>query len=97
MKLITKQDLLKQLPAEWKYVYKENRKLQNGKFTEDIYEALKNETNLTEEKASAIIGNDSWTTIVCDICKQNQDSAVLVEELYICKSCLEAALSVCIR
>ena len=36
MKLITKQDLLKQLPAEWKYVYKENRKLQNGKFTEDI-------------------------------------------------------------
>ena len=61
-----------------------------------ITERLKNLKNPTEEEITNIIGNDSWTRIVCGVCEKKVSEVVFVGEnimyeqssVAICKGCL---------
>ncbi len=94
MNLITKQILLQRLPKAWLAQY--------GRHTLGIYDALLAEGGkLTEARAAEIIGNDSWTCILCDECGQSVEVAVTVGQepdydsstATICLACLTRAVS----
>lgn len=96
MYLNTKHQILKTLPNRFRFQYNSNRKLLDGKFTDDIYDLLIDEENLTEEKAIEIIGNKSWTDNICDECKKDVNALIYLGEepniesntAAICKDCL---------
>jgi hypothetical protein len=83
-----------------------NRKLQDGRNSNDIYNLL---YHLDKEKATVkdvadIIGNDSWTNLTCNECKAEQQPCVvqLGEEqdcesytANLCPACIAKANELC--
>ena len=75
--------------GEWSY----------GKEREEIYNKLKSLPITADNKdVDLIIGNDSWTSLTCEICGRSRDSVAILEsehgeiETSICESCLSVAL-----
>ncbi len=100
MKVITKNDLLKELPSRYRKQYPDGRVLSTGIDTQAVYDKLINDESLTTEKAAEIIGNDSWTRLQCYECNENKDEVILFgkidydEAYYIaCENCLTKAIN----
>ncbi len=98
MYLLTKRQLIKDILSKWSSSYPVNREITPCKgiikSTDSIYsqlEALDLDT-VEPEVIDNIIGNNSWTTITCKECGENQNTAIVLDD-YICKDCLEKALS----
>jgi hypothetical protein len=98
MTTTTKQDLLNQLPARWRATYG------SGRYGADkalILSALEAEPNLTEARATAIIGNGSWTMNCCNECEQDCEITVRLGQepdyesatASICLPCLQKAVT----
>ncbi len=102
MKLITERDVIRNVAKQWGYQYPQNRLLQSGSNSGDIYNkllALDKET-ATKGDVAEIIGNDGWVKINCDECGVPVDAVVRVgENTYndsgscLCKECLENAFN----
>jgi hypothetical protein len=67
MELITKSEVVKNIPKRWREQYPEN---DGDKFR--IWKKLKLEKNLTAQKAEQIIGNNSWSDLRCNECDKSQ-------------------------
>lgn len=94
MKLITRQGLANSVAKKWLGQYPETRYKGTDKW--DIYENLVLlGDNPSIEQVNEVIGNNSWTRIVCDNCNSDVDSAVKFtvfdSDFLICKDCLSAA------
>ena len=91
MEILTKADVIKGVPANWK------RQYPNGK--EGIYEKLMAAKPLTKEKVDTIIGNESWTMLICDECGRDVKLVVFLgknndHDTAICERCLNKAIRV---
>lgn len=83
MKLITERDLIRGVAKKWYKAYAPNgRGVAWGRLihesSETIYrelEAIDKET-ATPEDVAKIIGNDSWTRIVCGECKEDVSAVI---------------------
>lgn len=95
MKLITKENLLKNIVKDWKFQY--------GDSSPEITQKLQSLEDPTEEQVTAIIGNNSWMSNICDECGREVPVSVKLgeevdeTELYanaanICTICLQKAL-----
>lgn len=103
MELITKRQLINSVAARWKRQYFHGPKgwaITAGGKSDDRYKRLKDlPQDATEDQVMGIIGNDSWTRIVCDECERSVDSAVQLGEppdyesatAVVCLDCLKAA------
>ena len=100
MKIITRQDVLQGVPARWREQYPTSR--------EEIYKkllAIIDSGNYTESQIDAIIGNDSWTSLVCDECDQEAELIIHLGEepdyesktLFLCLACLKKAQELAAR
>lgn len=100
MPIMTTQKLIDAAPYRWKGAYYNPddytwRTTVSGD-TEQVYEKLKQLQNPTEDDIATIIGNRSWTQLVCDHCKQYVEIVsqfhVANEYLFqVCQNCLEKA------
>ncbi len=101
MPIMTTQKLIDAAPERWKATY--HNSYENAwrtivtNDTKQVYEKLTQLQNPTEDSIAAIIGNRSWTQLVCDHCKQYVDAVsqfrVANEYLFqVCQNCLEKAL-----
>ncbi len=103
MELITKRELIKTTIDRWAATYLQhlriNPSLAGNKY--EIYLKLKNEQPQTEDAIEAIIGNRSWTRLICNECKQDVEVCVQLGEepnyesstARICIACLTKALA----
>jgi len=100
MKIITKQDVLKGVPARWREQYPTSR--------DAIYKNLLaaiDSGNYTKSKIDAIIGNDSWTSLACDECDQEAELIIHLGEepdyesktFFLCLACLKKAQGLAAR
>lgn len=96
MELITKRKKIKTVTERWKKQY------WNGSFwlpisfgdSQIIYEKLTylDLDSCKEQDVIDIIGNDSWTCVICDNCKKDCENAVVFNfnhENIICLDCIE--------
>lgn len=98
MKLITKQIKIDEAVKCWDYCYKNGTKDSYGRIEA---EKIHNLSNPTATEINEIIGNNSWTELICNECNEDVDNIMeLGEELdedtrtvWICKDCLMQALS----
>ena len=94
MRLITKQEKIKNIVKTWTSQYPKDKK--------DITLKLIQANPTTEDEIAEIIGNRSWTDNYCDEC--GKDSDVLIEvgqepdyesaTAYICPNCLQKAIEI---
>ena len=76
----------------WKQQYPEQKA--------EITKALKELNNPTKEEIDSIIGNTSWTRIICGVCDKEVSEAALLGEnimyeqapVAVCKECLNEAV-----
>lgn len=100
MNLITKKELLASLASRWEWHYRAYLKDGDSNDKSLKYEKLLNEPNLTESRATEIIGNSSWTHNVCDECSNECDIVVQLGQesdyesstAQICLICLQVAI-----
>lgn len=92
MRVLTKQILANEVANRWLKQYP----LQQYKGTnkEEIYNnllALGKTPNILD--VNSIIGNKSWTLLLCDHCQNDSDVVIEFsdEAIYICKSCVDTA------
>lgn len=90
MKLITKEQLIRDVHNRWIEQYK-NEPQDSDKMV--IYESLKSlGDGINKESVDRIIGNESWTRLMCHICDKDVDQVVVYNkyESYgcFCKQCL---------
>jgi hypothetical protein len=98
IKIITERDLIKKVPDRWYEQYAPF----DSQFTVDklsTYEKLKKlDTALcTANDVYSIIGNSSWTTMICDNCKEITSWIIRIGEepdydshtVCLCKNCLK--------
>lgn len=100
MNLYTKQQKLAYVIPAYKSQYPKNRQFADGTWSDEKLKQLLALDPITESGVIAIIGNDTWTSHRCDICRTDCD--VLVEmktrahEEYgpsvLCRECLQKAL-----
>lgn len=101
MNKTTKNDRVDSAIEKYREAYPKPFKFRDGKTSEDTINALKNEADLTEDKVCGIVGNNSWTNLICDECKLDCQELVTLGEApnyesstaSICKSCLAKALA----
>lgn len=93
MKILTKKQLIADVPKRWGEQYRgwvgdkleiHNQLLALGK-------------NATEDDVYKIIGNTSWTTLICNSCFKDSDAVAVYDDgdccsAYFCKKCLSDAL-----
>jgi hypothetical protein len=88
MEVLTKRQVIRDVPKRWKQQYP------NGK--EGKYEKLIAAKPLSKKKVDAIIGNNSWTELICDQCRKDVPLVVLLDSSEysnsICEQCLNKAL-----
>jgi hypothetical protein len=103
MKVFTKRGLIRALPEKWagRYGVRLDLPLADGSLPRDILKQI-NALDLehaTEKDIELIIGNSSWTNLICDECKQSVEAVVQVgaEPDYesntanLCRSCCAVA------
>ena len=102
MRIVTKQEKIKNVAKEWKEQYYVGGKWRCGEGMRLVYEALIREQPKTEREVARIIGNNSWTENICEACER--DVEILVElsnfldewdtnVFFICEDCLRKALA----
>jgi len=103
MKLITKQSKIDGIAAAWKHQYCRRGKwipsrptgLQHSQIYTDLCALPK---DATEEDITGIIGNSTWTSLVCEECGQEVDTVIQLGEdcdtLDICLTCLNKAVKI---
>ena len=97
MKVINKQDLIKNIADSWLKQYPSNSYLNTPKW--EVYLKLKSlDGSQTADDINKIIGNNSWTVLLCDQCSKDVNHVVGIMYDYgifttICKDCLKEALS----
>ena len=100
MNLITKSDILKELPKRYSHQYPKNREFWDGKSSGQILELLRIEKPLTEARAIEILGHSSWTSLKCDECNREVQAVVQLGQepdyesatACICVDCLNEAV-----
>lgn len=109
MHLITIRGIIKNLPALWRESHKETIKNNTPAYSPNarsnaeiarLLDALDTDT-ATPDDVAAIMGNNSWTDIHCNECKQIVPSAVQIGEepdyesytAIVCLQCLGKAAS----
>ena len=94
MRILTKKQLIADVPKRWIEQYGENPSDSSKKKTYD--ELLKLGDDINKESIDKIIGNDSWTILTCDICEKDVDRVVVYDKYdsygHFCKKCLSDAL-----
>lgn len=81
MRIVTEKSLAHEVPDIWKAQYFHGGKWGGTIQSHKIYKALIAEKRLTPLKVKNIIGNDSWTSITCDVCyKEHLEKAVCIRE-----------------
>ena len=73
---IYRKDVIANIPRRWMERYDNGARGWYDSGKKAIYDALVSEGDLTAEKASAIIGNDSWVWLTCDICGKNDCNTI---------------------
>jgi hypothetical protein len=105
MKIITERDLIRDVVKRWELQYPEE-KVQQFKYPHlnfnDICNSLKklNLETCSAQDIENIIGNESWTRILCDGCGQNvtwviqlgQDPDYESNTVHLCKECFKKAI-----
>lgn len=92
MSLVTKRLLIQMLPERWHHTYPD------GKFRPETYSKIISLKNPTEDEIAALIGNRSWTSLVCNSCRKEVDEVVSMDvtsgeyATYMCRDCLQKAL-----
>lgn len=111
-KILTKRHLIQAVADRWKSQYAPfkdgpmplfsvRNNLRKPLMPAEVYAALEalDKDTATEQQVTDIIGNDSWTRLVCDCCK-NDVSAIMElgdapdyesRTIYICQQCLKTA------
>ena len=94
MRILTKKQLIADVPKRWLEQYGENPSDSSKKKIHD--ELLKLGDSINKESVDKIIGNESWTMLICDICRQDVDVVAIYDQYdsygYFCKKCLSDAL-----
>jgi hypothetical protein len=91
MSWITKRDKILSVADRWREQYPKEK--------EDVYKKLKslNLETASEKEVSDIIGNDSWTNIMCDECEKDVGAVYHLEcyeqNIRICLWCLKRAVA----
>ena len=96
MKKITKQDIVDSVYDKWIKQYKDTTETHFIEITKLLKDAK------TEKEVDDVIGNDSWTVLVCTSCEKDQDEVVEIKKaeqwvlprIVLCKSCLTKALNI---
>lgn len=96
MELTTKANKIKTVADRWDLQYP--RPYSRDK--DEIGNMLRLKNPKSEDEIAIIIGNRSWTSLICDECKLEHDVVIRLGEepayesstAYICKSCLKKAL-----
>lgn len=99
MYLITRESIVRQVPERWAKQYPESIEGRTAFAT--IYKKLLAAVPLTEEVADRIIGNTSWTSLICDECGQEVSAVMVVGQepdyesatASLCLDCLQKALA----
>ena len=92
--LLTKQHLVNTVDERWKKQY-----YRGGSWNycaDEKYEQLVNlGNNKTPEDADKIIGNSSWTRLICNHCNNYVEVVFIFgahhESLYVCEDCVKCA------
>lgn len=93
MRIVTTKDRIQSVVKEWRKQYPITCSLNHPEKIE-IYEKLLalDLSVATEADITKIIGNDSWTILICDECNRTVDAVVELGEVYykhtICVDCL---------
>lgn len=96
MRIIIDKDIIKGAKDKWKKQYSAD--IGSGNRFDKVYEKLKKLKRPTAKKINDIIGNDSWTTFMCDECNESKREGVMFNEdsyeccCELCFDCLEKAL-----
>jgi len=114
MNLLTQRDLIRGVAKKWRAAYSKYNcdpplfsvrngisKLRSKMEIADELDLLDPET-ATPEDVALVIGNDSWTRLKCDECKNEVDAVLIVGEkpdyesntTSLCRCCVEAAAKV---
>lgn len=93
LKIITKRDIIKTVTKRWKRQY-HHIFAQNPEWKKTLkkLERLNLET-VAPETIEKIIGNDSWTTMQCDLCRNKIEKGIhLTDSEYFivyCETCID--------
>ena len=95
---VTQRDLIRTADKRWRDQYWNTRDLDKSRKALALTQLDKD--TATEEDVTRIIGNRSWTQLICDECGTEVESVVCIggkpevsrKSRYICKPCVERAL-----
>ena len=96
--LLTKQHLVNTVDDRWKNQYYINSSWDYyGEDKIEKYEQLVNlGKNKNPEDVNKIIGNSSWTRLICNHCSKDVDAVVVFstgeESLYVCEDCVNISV-----
>ena len=96
--LLTKQHLVNVVDGRWKKQYYKNSSWDYyGEDKMEKYEELVNlGSNKNQEDVDKIIGNSSWTRLICNHCNKDVDAVFIFgtseDSLYICEGCVNIAV-----
>lgn len=86
----------KGVAMRWAHQYARNgdQVLQSGKTSTEILKALKALKRPTKQQVDKIIGNETWTSVLCSGCNTYVLEAVSFGEqaIYLCLSCLQSGV-----
>lgn len=93
--LLTKQHLVNTVDERWKKQYYRGGSWQYC--TDEKYEQLANlGKNKNPEDVDKIIGNSSWTRLICNNCNKDVDAVfvfgIVEESCYVCENCVSIAV-----
>ena len=99
MKLITKQINVEEIALRWRYSYYRNSEWYDEE-RKDIHAKLCakiNDKNVTEQDIADIIGNATWTEMLCQECGTSVEKLAVFgnndsDDVRVCKKCLERAI-----
>ena len=95
--LLTKQHLVNIVDERWKnQYYRDDSWSYYGDDKVDTYEKLVNlGSNKNSEDVDKIIGNSSWTRLICHNCNKDVDAVFIFgtneKSLYVCEDCVNVA------
>ena len=111
MKVITQRELIQSVADRWHAQYQpfthDSAPWTIGKTKSGIWRELValNKDEATTQEVDTIIGNKSWTRMMCDQCEQDADSVIQVgaaldyesATAHLCRSCLQSAYELMLK
>ncbi|HCH9337326.1 TPA: hypothetical protein PNO69_004522 [Salmonella enterica] len=96
MNILTKQHLIDVVCDRWLKQYYYNGEWRYGYNKEDTYYKLQSlGDKKTEESITEVIGNSSWTQLICNECNRDNERVVVMSceeySLYLCLKCINKA------